>query len=169
MFALLTPDLKLESVVELDAPRLRSLGIEALLLDIDCTLKRYPEESVPPPVRDWLDALRQAGIALCLVSNGRGPRVRKLAAAIGLPVVCEACKPLPFGCAKAVKMLACDPAKTAMVGDQIFADVMAGRWAGLKCILVRPIHPEEERWFTRIKRPFERILWRRWNWNPPAS
>ena len=48
-----------------------------------------------------------------------------------------------------------------MVGDQVFADVLAGRLAGIKCILVRPIHPEEEPWFTRIKRPPER-LWLKW-------
>jgi predicted HAD superfamily phosphohydrolase YqeG len=53
------------------------------------------------------------------------------------------------------------PEHTAMVGDQVFADVLAGRWAGVKCILVRPLHPEEEPWFTRIKRTPER-LWLRW-------
>ena len=45
--------------------------------------------------------------------------------------------------------------RTAMVGDQVFADVMAGRLAGVFTILVRPIHPEDEPWFTRWKRPWE--------------
>ncbi len=45
-----------------------------------------------------------------------------------------------------------------MVGDQLFADVVSGRLAGLACILVRPIHPEQEPWFTRMKRPLERFL-----------
>ena len=40
----------------------------------------------------------------------------------------------------------------AIVGDQIFADVMAGRLSGIRAILVDPIHPEEEPWFTRLKR-----------------
>jgi predicted HAD superfamily phosphohydrolase YqeG len=48
-----------------------------------------------------------------------------------------------------------------VVGDQLFADVMAARLAGLASILVRPIHPEEEPWFTRLKRPLERVLLRR--------
>ena len=48
-----------------------------------------------------------------------------------------------------------------MVGDQVFADILAGRLAGLKTILVDPIHPEEEPWFTRLKRPPERWVLRR--------
>jgi len=46
------------------------------------------------------------------------------------------------------------------VGDQLFADVMAGRLTGLSSLLVRAIHPEEEPWFTRWKRPPERVLLR---------
>jgi predicted HAD superfamily phosphohydrolase YqeG len=46
-----------------------------------------------------------------------------------------------------------------MVGDQVFADVVAGRLAGLRTILVRPTSPDEP-WFTQLKRPFERQLLR---------
>ena len=44
------------------------------------------------------------------------------------------------------------------MGDQVFADVMAGRLAGIRSILVEPIHPEEEPWYTRLKRLPERIV-----------
>lgn len=161
MFRLITPDVRLESVLELDAARLRDLGLDALLLDIDCTLKSYRAERLSPEVLGWLDRLRSAGVRLCLVSNGRGRRVRGLAESLGLPLVAAACKPLPFGCWRAIRQLGLDPRRTAMVGDQLFADVMAGRLAGLTCVLVRPIRPEEEPWFTRLKRPLERMVLRR--------
>ena len=46
-----------------------------------------------------------------------------------------------------------------MVGDQLFADVLAGRLAGLYTILVRPTSADEP-WFTSVKRPLERrMLW----------
>ena len=48
-----------------------------------------------------------------------------------------------------VKKLDAPPSQTAIVGDQLFADVMAGRLAGVRSILVDPIHPEEEPWWTR--------------------
>ena len=56
------------------------------------------------------------------------------------------------------------PLETAIVGDQIFADVMAGRLAGIRAILVDPIHPEEEPWFTRLKCLPERAVLARLTW-----
>jgi len=158
MWRLFAPDLQVDSVLELDPPRLRSLGLDALLLDVDCTLKAYRSESVAPDVAAWLEELRGAGIGRCLISNGRAGRIRRLAQQLSLPVVCQACKPLPFGCRAALRKTGFDRRRTAMVGDQLFADVMAGRLAGLTCILVRPLHPEQEHWYTRMKRPLERLF-----------
>ena len=73
----------------------------------------------------------------------------------------RALKPFPFRLRRAVRRMGFLPEQTAMVGDQLFADVMAGRLAGLRTILVSPIHPEDEPWFTRLKRPAERLLLRR--------
>ncbi len=161
MLRLVTPDLRLQSVLELDPPRLRQMGLDALLLDVDCTLKSYRAERPAPEVIEWLERIRAAGVTLCLLSNGRAGRIGRLAESLRLPLISTACKPLPWGCRRAMRQLGLDPRRTAMVGDQLFADVMAGRLAGLTCILVRPIRPEEEPWFTRIKRPLERLLLRR--------
>jgi HAD superfamily phosphatase (TIGR01668 family) len=160
MFRFLVPDLRLQSVLELDAERLGSLGLEALLLDVDCTLKSYRADAVRADVAAWLDELQSAGVGLCLLSNGRPKRIRRFADALALPFVAQACKPFPFGCRRAVRKMGFDPTRTAMVGDQLFADVIAGRLAGLVSILVRPMRPEEEPWFTRIKRPLERRVLR---------
>jgi len=161
MLPFVVPHLRVESVLDLGVDRLRDLGLDALLLDVDCTLKRYRTETVSAEVAAWLDALRAAEIGLCLVSNGLGKRVGRFAETLDLPFWAKAGKPLPFGCRAAVRTMGFDRRRTAMVGDQIFADVMAGRLAGLTTILVRPMHPEEEPWFTRLKRPFERFLLRR--------
>ena len=119
--------------------------------------RRHPEtlppKEVEPQAAVWLAELHAAGIGVCLVSNGIGRRIEPLAASLGLPYVAQALKPLPWGCRLALRKMAFPPAKTAIVGDQIFADILAGRLAGLKTILVTPIHPEEEPWFTRLNAP----------------
>jgi len=137
------------------------MGIDAVLSDVDCTLKRYRAETILPEAAEWLAELRSAGLGVCLVSNGVGRRIGRLADDLAVAYVAPALKPLPFGCRKAVRQMGFDPKRTAMVGDQLFADVWAGRLAGLKTILVDPIHPEDEPWFTRLKRPLERWLVRR--------
>jgi HAD superfamily phosphatase (TIGR01668 family) len=158
MLTLVTPHLRVESVLDLDVGRLRDIGLDSLLLDVDCTLKSYRSEDVRPEVGGWLDELRSAGIGLCLVSNGRGRRIQRFAEKRDLPFVAKALKPLPFKCRAAVRRLDFDPHRTAIVGDQVFADVLAGRLAKLFCILVQPIHPEEEPWYTQLKRVLERVL-----------
>ena len=140
--------------------RLRELGLENLLLDADGTLKRYRDEQCSPGVAEWLDALRQAGVGLCLVSNGLGERIGRFAEPLGLPFVAKALKPFPAGCRRAMRKMGFHRESTAMVGDQLFADILAGRWAGLTTFLVDPIHPEEEPWFTRLKRGPEHWLMR---------
>ncbi len=155
---LFIPDLRAESVLELTPQRLRELSLDTLLVDVDCTLKRYPCPEVEPAVAAWLAGLRSEGLSVCLVSNGRQARICRLAEALGLPFIAKAYKPLPFRCWHALGRLGANRARTALVGDQIFADVMAGRLAGLFTILVRPMHPEEEPWWTRLKRPAERWI-----------
>jgi HAD superfamily phosphatase (TIGR01668 family) len=163
LLRLVTPDLRVTNVLELSVERLRGLGIEAVLLDVDCTLKDYRATALTPPVQAWLAGLQAAGMGACLVSNGRMRRLGPLAESLKVPLVCEACKPLPFALRRGMLKLGFAPARTAMIGDQIFADVMAGRLAGLKTILVTPSNPREEPWFTRIKRPFERVLLGWWD------
>jgi hypothetical protein len=161
MFPFLVPHVQVESVQELSPQRLRDLGLDALLLDVDCTLTRYRQTEVTPEVAAWLEQLRAAGVGLCLVSNGSGRRIRQLAARLRLPYVAWALKPLPWRCSSAARKAGFPRRRTAMVGDQLFADVCAGRLAGLQTVLVRPIHPEEEPWYTRLKRRPEQWLLRR--------
>jgi len=158
MLQILAPHLRVESVLELDVERLRDMELDALLLDVDCTLKSYRSDVPSAEVSTWLRGLQTAGIGLCLVSNGLGRRIERLAARLDVPFVAKAAKPFPFGVRAALRKTGFDPKRTAMVGDQLFADVIAGRLAGLTSILVRPIRPEEEPWFTRLKRPVERLL-----------
>ncbi|MBN2476928.1 MAG: YqeG family HAD IIIA-type phosphatase [Pirellulales bacterium] len=158
MLRLIAPHLHVDSVCDLTLARLEELKLSALLLDVDCTLKRYRDPDVSPEVVAWLDELRAGGIGLCLVSNGMGRRIGRIAERLDLPFVAKALKPFPFRLRAAVRRMHFPPQRTAMVGDQLFADVLAGRLAGLTSILVRPIHPEEEPWFTRLKRPPERYL-----------
>jgi HAD superfamily phosphatase (TIGR01668 family) len=158
MLHLLTPHIQVDSVGELTPQRLRQWGLRALLLDVDCTLTRYRRSEVAPEVAAWIEELRTAGIGLCLVSNGLGWRIHRFAERLGLPCVAKAMKPLPWGVWSALRKLQSSPTEAAIVGDQLFADVMAGRLAGVRSILVQPIHPEEEPWFTRLKRLPERFV-----------
>ena len=162
MLQVVTPHLRIESVLDLDLSRLRQMGLTALMLDVNCTLKNYSASELCPDVVEWLDRLRAAEIGLCLLSNGRGRRIRAgRSARTALRLHGPETASLSVSGRHA--RLGFERERTALVGDQIFADVVAGRLAGLTTILVRPIRPDEEPWFARLKRPLERVLLRRWD------
>ncbi len=154
----LAPDLVVEKVEVLTPELLSSFEITGLLLDIDCTVKPYRARAVPPEVLGWIEELRRYGLGLILVSNGRKGRVLPIARQMALPCIAPAWKPLPFALWRAAQSLKMPRECLAMVGDQIFTDILAARWAGTKGILVRPLLPEEEPWWTRWKRPLERLV-----------
>jgi len=157
---LVTPHLRLGSVFELSPELLRQRGILALLLDLDCTLKEHYSAEPLPGVADWLERLRAAGIKLCILSNGLRRRVRPLASELGLVWTSGAGKPLPFALRAAARRLGVPLNRTAIIGDQLFSDVLAGRLAGVFTILVPPAGTAEP-WSTAIKRPLERWVLRR--------
>src|SRR5262245_14265426 len=150
MLSLITPDLQVDNVLELTVDRIRSLELDGLLLDMDCTLKDYHDHRFSADVHRWVSTLSAGGIQLCILSNAKPARLKPLAEMIGLPFVAKAFKPFPFGCQSGLQRLQLHARRTAMVGDQLFSDVLAGRLAGLFTILVRPTSSEEP-WFTRIK------------------
>ncbi|MCR5163238.1 MAG: YqeG family HAD IIIA-type phosphatase [Thermoguttaceae bacterium] len=147
-------------VNELTPAVLRAINVQHILLDVDCTLKRYDTDLLEDWVLEWLETLEVAGVDVCLLSNGKKSRIGKIAERYDLEYEAMAMKPLPCGCWRVMKRSGWDRETTAIVGDQLMADVAAGNFAGITTIHVTPIHPETEPIFTRIKRPLERLVFR---------
>ena len=160
MLKLLTPHLQLDSVLDIQSDMLHALGVEGLLLDLDETLKDYFADSFRPRVVAWVEQMRREQVGMCILTNGRARRVEPLAAQLGVTCVPWALKPFTRGVRAGIAKLGLDRTRVAIVGDQIFADVLAGRLGGVFTILVRPT-TDREPWNTRIKRPLERLVLRK--------
>ena len=152
------PDYYIRSVTDLSPEWLQSVHVKGLCIDVDCTLTDYVSNDIPAEVAAWLSQIRQSGINICLLSNGGKRRISRLADRLGVPYVARAMKPLPFGCHRAVRKLGLPRSEVVLVGDQLFADVLAGRWAGLRTVLVVPRGAAREALVTRWKRPLERFF-----------
>lgn len=159
MLRLVTPHVQVTRVTDIDVPFLRERSLEGVLLDLDNTLREHRGPTTSSEVRTWLREIQSAGIRCCLFSNAREHRLKVAAADLGLPYVASACKPLPIRCLLGLETLGTSRERTAIIGDQIFADILAGRLAHLYTILVEPVS-DHEPWFTRLKRPVERRVLR---------
>ena len=129
-----------ESVLDIRPEELRRHGITLLLADLDNTLVPY---KTPLPTREliqWREELNAGGVELFLLSNSRKPgRPKRFADALGIDFIGHAGKPKAGGYRNAMKRTGRTPEQTAIVGDQIFTDVLGGTLAGITTILVRPI------------------------------
>lgn len=155
----LTPDFRKSKAFDIDAGFLAGAGIAALIIDIDNTLVEWRGEEPGDVAVAWITSLKRAGIKLALVSNAGGPRALRMGERLGIPAVAPAKKPMKTGFMKALSKLGTKPEETAVVGDQIFTDVLGAHRCGLKTILVDPFS-EKEFVATKIMRYFERRLGR---------
>ena len=153
------PDIRKQHITDLRAEELRTLGVEGILLDADNTLTTHKSGILADGVAEWLAQMQEEGFALMLASNAKAERIRPFAEKIGLPCEGKCCKPLPAGILRASKGLGIPPEKLVLVGDQVFTDLLAGKAAGIKTVLVTPWQMETGRAF-RLKRALEKpFLW----------
>ena len=155
------PNYYFNKVTKISPLFLRQQGITTLILDVDNTLTVDHAAKLIPGVADWLVLLQQSGIALIILSNAVPKRMAAFAGAVGLPFVGLGLKPLPFGYFRAMRRVGGSKKHTAIVGDQLFTDILGGKLSGCKTVLVAPQKLETSCRF-KIKRALERKLLRRY-------
>lgn len=155
MWSLLVPDLYLKSIHALDPEALRARGIRALIVDLDNTLVPWGGRETDEALRAWVQRVRAAGVEPCIVSNNSRRRVDEVADPLGVPSVPAAAKPRRRAFRRAMERLGATPSETAVLGDQLFTDVLGAKRLGLYTILVVPMS-EHELWWTRQVRRLER-------------
>ena len=155
---MLSPDFYYSSVTAIDLAVLRQAGVRHLLMDLDNTLMPRDRSEMSPEIRTWIDALPEHGMDACLVSNNWHAHVQGVADAIGLPIVAKALKPFPSAFRKGLRVLGGTPDTTAVVGDQIFTDVLGGNLLGMMTVLVLPQSTSDLPHTLLLRRAERRVL-----------
>ncbi len=169
---LLTPSLIVRHVTDCSTAYFRERGIVAVVSDLDNTLLPYhgADDAVSPEILGWLDDLRGAGIGVCLASNTtRLSRLARLAKSWGIRHVPRtAGKPGTGGVRHALQLLGTEPGNAAMVGDQLFTDMVAGNRLGMLTVLVNPLSAHEFIGTRLVSRNLERLVLRGARARPPS-
>lgn len=151
---ILYPNAYFKKIEEITIQFLKKQNIKLLILDVDNTLIDY-HQNLSEEIKQWLKNLQGQGMKLYLLSNSnKKEKVKKIADAFGIPYSVFAKKPLKSGFLKVQKQMKEKTENIAVIGDQIFTDVIGGNRCGFFTILVEPIH-EKDYWFTAWKRPIE--------------
>ena len=136
----LLPKCIMDSPLELTAPLLHSWGIRLLMLDFDNTIIPYTTDIPTAAMEGWLREMAASQVQVCIVSNSHNDRVERFCAQRGLACITHARKPFSKGIAQCLKKYGIKPEQAALVGDQIFTDVLGANCAGVRSVLVKPIN-----------------------------
>ena len=154
---MLYPNEYLNSVKDISIELLEKNNIKGLILDVDNTLINL-DRKMPAGVSDWAKDLKNKGIKICILSNSNKiEKVSAVAKIIGVPYIFFGKKPLKAGFLRAKEILKLDNKNIAVVGDQIFTDIVGANRCNMFSILVKPIE-EKDYLLTRIKRPIEKLI-----------
>ena len=157
MLNVLRPALFLRSVYELDFKRLTQRGIQGIIVDLDNTLVGYNRPDASEQLLHWLATAQSQGFRLCIVSNNLSARVEEFSRHVGVPGISKAAKPRRRGFWQAMALMRTQPSNTAVIGDQVFTDILGGNRLGLYTILVH--HLEDREFFTtRLVRRIEHMV-----------
>lgn len=153
----LYPNAYLKNVKEITIDFLNKNNIKALILDVDNTLIDFNKKMLDG-VEEWCKNLKKQGIKLFIVSNSnKKTKVEMVAKKLELQYIHFATKPFKRGFKKAAKMLQEKNENIAVVGDQIFTDVIGANRCKMFSILVEPIE-KKDLLVTKIKRPLENYI-----------
>ncbi len=159
--ALLYPRLYRNRITDITLQDLETLGVRGLLLDVDNTLTTHGSQHLSDDVAAWLKMMREAGIALTVVSNSWEWRVAPFADKLGLRHISLSCKPSPIGFWRAARRLKLPRKQCAAIGDQVFTDILGANLGGVPCILLEPIQKEHGKPFLQLRRRWEKPIRRR--------
>jgi len=138
--ALFKADFLANSIYDISGEALARRGIKLLLADLDNTLVPYGVPLPDEKLVKWRDELHACGITLFVLSNNRHEhRPRIFAEGLDVPYIGHAGKPKTPSFYKAMEEMRVTKEQTAIIGDQIFTDVLGGNRAGVSTILVKPI------------------------------
>ncbi len=154
---MLYPKEYLSSVKDISLELLNKYNIKGLILDVDNTLINL-DRKMPEGVSDWAKNLKNNGIKICILSNSNKiDKVGAVAKILNVPYIFFGKKPLKSGFLRAKDILKLDNENIAVVGDQIFTDIIGANRCNMFSILVKPIE-EKDYLITRMKRPIEKLI-----------
>ena len=161
---ILYPDAHLNNVREITTNFLQNNKINALILDVDNTLIDY-DKNLPEETIEWAKELKNNNIKLYILSNtNKKEKVKTVAEKLGIEYIYFAKKPLKSGFKKVQEKLKEPSQNIAVVGDQIFTDIVGGNRCKMFTILVEPI-AEKDIWITMVKRPLENAIKKKYHKN----
>lgn len=155
------PDHNFTALTDITPADIRAMGAKAVAIDLDNTALLDSSYHMPESTKDWVAQMKEAGIPVAIVSNTFIHRGIYLSHRLGnIPFVAPAFKPFPLCLVIAAKWMKVKPGEVAMIGDQLFTDILTANRIDAVSVKVEPIEKEKlfASHFVKIRRKERRYL-----------
>jgi len=159
----LIPDVYLENVYAIDVDKLqKKKKIKGIIIDLDNTLVPWGKNHLDERIIFWINQVKESEMKICIVSNSRSAHVTEMGNLLDIPFYSSRYKPLKKPFLEAMRMMNTENKETAVIGDQIFTDVLGGNRLNLLTILVFPLKKHDALGTRLIYRSLEQIIMSSW-------
>lgn len=155
---ILKPDYKAKTVFEVDFDELKASGVTALVFDLDSTVMKSKSGVFSKEAMDLFENLKKDFLLLIASNNKNKKYIENVRKQVDFTVVGCANKPNPKIILAFLKDHGVNPENSAIVGDRPLTDILAGKLAKMKTVLVDSISWFEEPGLTRFVRRLERLV-----------
>ena len=163
MFQLLFPDVYVQNVFSIDIDKLhKDKKINGIIIDLDNTLVPWGKKFLDKRIVNWINKIKEKDLKICIVSNSHSSHVTEVGKILDIPYYSSRYKPLKKPFREAMKIMNTVNKETAVIGDQIFTDVLGGNRLGLMTILVYPLKKHDAIGTRLLYRSLERLIMSFW-------
>lgn len=155
----LIPRYRFKCILDVTPDDLKKMGAKGVGLDIDNTIAPDGTFNFIDGIKDWVKAITEAGYPVTIISNGTLFRVIPISKYLGgIPFIHLSKKPFPHSLKKAAKRMNIDISELAMLGDQLFSDILAANRCGAIPVRIDPLpakslYPHYYEWKARREKP----------------
>jgi HAD superfamily phosphatase (TIGR01668 family) len=159
MNKLFAPDLKSKNIFEIDYPSLKNQGILVLFFDLEQTLTDQVWLEPSLKLQEFFKDLKNKGFDLYVITNQRkSAPLERFISYLDAKIIYFLFKPFPWFLQHFITFdLKISARQTALIGDQLFVDILLSRILGCYAVWVEPVGPM---WgpYDWLLRPWEKEI-----------
>ena len=155
------PDMYQKSIYHIDYENLLDSGIKCLLFDLDNTCVPFKDREPNKRLIQLFEELEGLGFKIIIFSNASKRRIAPFKKVLNVDCLAHARKPRKRSFLKVLKLFNYKLSEVAIIGDQLYKDILGGNSVGITTILVNPMS-KDDMFFTKlIFRRLEKIKYRK--------
>lgn len=155
------PDMYQKSIYHIDYDKLQDDGIKCLLFDLDNTCVPYKDKEPNKKLIDLFETLKDMDFKIIIFSNALKKRISPFKKKLNVDCLASAGKPRKKNFLKVLKLFNYNLSDVAIIGDQLYKDILGGNKVGIKTILVNPMSNDDMILTKLIFRPLENKKYRK--------